>query len=287
MSAEAGERTGGGRSGWLRRLLRPVASAPGDREELIESLRLAERAHLIDPDSLAMLEGVLNVRELRVRDIMVPRSEMVVLPEGAEPQTYLPIVIESGHSRFPLIDERRDQVVGILLAKDLLAFIAQGEHFRVKDAMRPAVFVPESKRLNILLREFRTSRNHMAIVVDEYGGTAGLVSIEDVLEQIVGDIDDEHDASEEVNIRPHGRSRYTVRARMEIEEFNEYFGTRFDDAEFDTIGGLVTKEFGHVPVKGDQIELGGLSFKVLRADERRVHTLRVIGAPRSEQDDDG
>lgn len=277
MSGDSAE-PGSTRAGpWYRHLLQPLIRKILDRGELVQMLRAAERSHIIDPDSLAMMEGVLNVLELRVRDIMIPRSEMVVLNEGEDPQSWLPVVIESGHSRFPLLDTRRDQVAGILLAKDLLAYLAQGERFRVKDVVRPAVFVPESKRLNILLREFRTSRNHMAIVVDEYGGTAGLVSIEDVLEQIVGDIDDEHDVSEESDVRPHGRNRYTVRARMAIDEFNEYFGTAFDDTEFDTIGGVVMKEFGHLPVRGEQLELGGLNFKVLRADERRMHTLRVIG----------
>jgi len=262
---------------WHQRLLRFVRREPYNRRQIIDMLRAAERSHLIDPDTLATMEGALQVLDLRVRDIMVPRSEMVALEEGVDPRQYLPTVIESGHSRFPLMDSRRDQVSGILLAKDLLGLLARGEAgFDIKDVIRPAVFVPESKRLNILLREFRTSRNHMAIVVDEYGSPAGLVSIEDVLEQIVGEIDDEHDVSDEHFIRPHGRNRYTVRARTPIEDFNEYFGAALSDREYDTIGGLVLQRIGHVPRRGEEIDLGEFNFKVLRADQRRIHLMRVV-----------
>ncbi len=262
---------------WYRRWLRWLGREPPTVAELVGILRAAERDHLIDADTLATMEGALQVLEMRVRDIMIPRSEMVVLEAGADPREYLPTVIESGHSRFPLMDSRHDQVVGILMAKDLLAFLAQGEaRFDIKDVARPPVFVPESKRLNILLREFRTNRNHMAIVVDEYGGTAGLVSIEDVLEQIVGEIDDEHDIGEENYIRPHGRSRYTVQARTPIADFNEYFGARFEAREYDTIGGLVLRAFGQVPSRGEEIDLGGYNFKILRADQRRILLMRVV-----------
>src|SRR5581483_8071576 len=195
------------------------------------------------PRHLAMMEGALQVSEMQVRDIMVPRAQMIVVEETAELKEFLPIIIESGHSRFPVVD-RKGQVVGILLAKDLLPFLADksARRFLHKDVLRPAVFVPESKRLNILLREFRSSRNHLAIVVDEYGGVAGLVSIEDVIEQIVGDIADEHDITDVGFVKPHGANRYTVKARMPIAEFNAYFGTDFNDADVDTIGGLVLRE---------------------------------------------
>jgi magnesium and cobalt transporter len=263
---------------WSKRLRRLIRHEPRDRAELLDLLRDAEKVNLVDPDTLAMLEGALQVSEMQVRDIMVPRSQMVFVEEDVDPREFLRTVIDSGHSRFPVMNDRKDQVVGILLAKDLLAFLAQqlGERFQLKDVLRPAVFVPESKRLNILLREFRLSRNHLAIVVDEYGGVAGLVSIEDVIEQIVGEIDDEHDVGDESYVKPHGATRFTVKARTPIHDFNEYFGTDFSDAEYDTIGGLVLKELGHLPKKGERLEYKGFSFLVLRADRRRIHTLRVL-----------
>lgn len=259
----------------LRRLFRVQ---PRTRAELTDILRDAERNNLLDNDLLTMIEGAMQVSEMQVRDIMVPRSQMIAVEEGVDPREFLPTVIDSGHSRFPVVNDRKDQVVGILLAKDLLAYLAQanGERFQLKDVLRPAVFVPESKRLNVLLREFRTSRNHLAVVVDEYGSVAGLVSIEDVIEQIVGEIDDEHDIDHENYIKPHGASRFTVKARTPIADFNEYFQTDFSDAEFDTIGGLVLREFGHLPKKGERLEYRGFSFLVLRADRRRIHSLRVL-----------
>jgi len=254
--------------------------APCDREELLDVLRGAEKSSLVDPDTLVMLEGALSVPEMQVRDIMVPKPDMVVVVEGMEPKDFLPMIIESGHSRFPLFDDKREQVIGILLAKDVLAFFAQDqEKFDFKDMIRPVSFVPESKRLNILLRDFRTGRNHMAVVVDEYSEIAGLVTIEDVLEQIVGEIDDEHDVSDEDFIRRHARQRYTVRARVPIDDFNEYFDTRFTDEEFETLGGLITKAFGRVPDRGDELDYQGFNFKVLRADQRRIQILRVIARP--------
>ncbi|MCG3201441.1 MAG: Magnesium and cobalt efflux protein CorC [Gammaproteobacteria bacterium] len=263
---------------WLQRFRRIFRTEPRDRAELVEVLRDAERGNLVDTDTLAMLEGALQVSEMQVRDIMVPRSQMVVVEEGVDPREFLPTVIDSGHSRFPVMNERKDQVVGILLAKDLLAYIAQqsGERFQLKDVLRPAVFVPESKRLNILLREFRSSRNHLAIVVDEYGGVSGLVSIEDVIEQIVGEIEDEHDIEDEDYIKPHGTTRFTVKARTPIADFNEYFNVQFSNEDYDTIGGMVLKELGHLPKKGERLEYKGFSFLVLRADRRRIHTIRVI-----------
>lgn len=225
-----------------------------------------------------MIEGVLAVGGMQVRDIMVPRAQMVVVSEDEPPEDFVGAVIESGHSRFPVIGDNRDEVIGILLAKDLLAHFASGDRnrFALEDVMRPAVFIPESKRLNVLLREFRSSRNHMAIVVDEYGGVAGLVTIEDVLEQIVGDIDDEHDVDEDVSIRALGDGAHSVQALTPIEDFNEHFGTTLSDEEFDTIGGLVVNAFGHLPQQGESKDIAGLRFEVVRADGRRVHLLRVL-----------
>lgn len=283
MAGTGNKATGG--ATWLQRFRRVFRTEPRDRAELVEVLRDAERGNLVDTDTLAMLEGALQVSEMQVRDIMVPRSQMVVVEEGVEPREFLPTVIDSGHSRFPVMNERKDQVVGILLAKDLLAYIAQqsGERFQLKDVLRPAVFVPESKRLNILLREFRSSRNHLAIVVDEYGGVSGLVSIEDVIEQIVGEIEDEHDVEDEDYIKPHGTTRFTVKARTPIADFNEYFNVQFSNEDYDTIGGMVLKELGHLPKKGERLEHKGFSFLVLRADRRRIHTLRLIRHHPSEE----
>lgn len=264
--------------GWLERITRLVSSEPRDRESLIEMLRESEGRNILDPDSLAMIEGALLVSELQVRDIMIPRVQMSVLKYEDDLKTILGNVIESGHSRFPVIGDDANEVMGILLAKDLLTYTAEANSgsFEIKDIMRPAVFVPESKRLNVLLREFRASRNHMAIVVDEYSNVAGLITIEDVIEEIVGNIQDEHDIDEEDYIRQHGRNRYTVQAMTPIEEFNEYFGTDLSDDEYDTIGGLILNAFGHLPQRGEAIEYRGFSIKVLRADRRRIHLLRVI-----------
>jgi len=249
-----------------------------DREDLTKLLHDAASRSLIDVDALAMIEGVLQVSEMRVRDIMIPRSQMVVVERDVEPEQFLPVITESAHSRFPVIGDSKDEVVGILLAKDLLTYFQDGhkENFQVRDILRPAVFVPESKRLNVLLKEFRSSRNHMAIVVDEYGGVAGLVTIEDVLEQIVGEIEDEHDVEEEAFIRKFRDTSYTVKALTPIAEFNEHFGTQFSDEEFDTIAGLVTHHFGRLPRRGESLSLENMRFKVLRADSRRIHLLRVI-----------
>ncbi len=263
----------------LNRLRRCFIS-PRDTEDLEFCLQQAERHNLITPDTLTMIEGALRVARMQVDDIMVPVPDMVVVGKDEKPGEFLPRVIESGHSRFPVVDEER-KVVGLLLAKDLLAHLASGEQsFRLRDVMRPPVFVPESKRLNILLREFRISRNHLAIVVDEYGNTAGLVSIEDVLEQIVGSIDDEHDIEpEEAPIRQIGEGRYQVSARATIEEFNEFFRSRLPEEEFDTIGGLVLKAFGHLPRQGEKVSLEGFEVTVLQADRRRIHQLQVIPVP--------
>ena len=262
---------------WLRRLLESLSGEPQDLEELSEVLTDARERGLIDTDVFAMLEGVLQVSEIQVRDVMVPRSQMVVIQRDEPPERILPVVVESGHSRFPVVGEDRDEVVGILLAKDLLRYFADGGEgqFDIRECVRPAVFIPESKRLNVLLKEFRVSHNHMAIVVDEYGGVSGLLTIEDVLEQIVGDIGDEYDVDEGEGIRKEGERVFAVPALTRIEEFNSTFGTRFSDEEFDTIGGLVLHELGRMPRRGEAIEIGGMELKVLRADRRRIETLRV------------
>ncbi len=273
---------GSGTPSWLARLNKVLSGEPQDREQLIDLLRDAEKRNLVDAQALAMIEGVLQVGEMQVREIMVPRAQMVVVNSDSQPGDFIASVTESGHSRFPVIGDNRDEVEGILLAKDLLEYFARGkeQEFDMDDAMRPAVFVPESKRLNVLLREFRENRNHMAIVADEYGGVAGLVTIEDVLEQIVGEIDDEHDTEEDSFIRRLEKGEYTVKAITPIEDFNEYFNTDFNDDEFDTIGGVVIKGFGRLPKRGESVRTGGVTFKVLRADKRRVHLLRVISVER-------
>ena len=269
------------RRGWLSRLKQQMSGEPQDRAALLEELREATERGLVDADALEMLEGVLAVGELQVRDIMVPRSQMTVVERDAPPEQLLPIVVESGHSRFPVIGEDRDQVAGILLAKDLLRYYSEGgrEEFDIREVVRPAVFVPEAKRLNVLLKEFRKNRHHMAIVVDEYGGVAGLVTIEDVIEQIVGDIADEYDVEEDQSIRRDSERHYTVRALTRIEEFNQFFSTTFSDEEFDTIGGLVAHAFGRLPRRGESVRIDELEFRVLRADRRRIDLMRVV-APR-------
>jgi len=284
MNADhATDGNGQGTSSWLARLNKALTGEPQDREQLIELLRDAEKRNLLDPQALAMIEGVLHVGEMQVRDIMVPSAQMVVVSSDQQPDEFIASVTDSGHSRFPVIGDSRNEVEGILLAKDLLEYYSQGKdrEFDMDDSMRPAVFVPESKRLNVLLREFRENRNHMAIVVDEYGGVAGLVTIEDVLEQIVGEIDDEHDTEEGSFIRRLGNGEYTVKAITPIEDFNEYFKTDFDDDEFDTMGGVVIKGFGRLPRRGETTRTGGVTFKVLRADKRRVHLLRVLSVDRT------
>ncbi|MGH8271046.1 MAG: HlyC/CorC family transporter [Gammaproteobacteria bacterium] len=263
--------------GWLERLSQAFAGEPRDRDELIEVLRDAAEREIIDEGTLLMLSGVFAVGRMQVRDVMIARAQMVVVEHDADLDELLPIVIESGHSRFPVIGENRDEVVGLLLAKDLLRHITQKETgaFSINDYLRPAVHIPESKRLDVLLSEFRMSHNHIAIVVDEYGGVAGLVTIEDVLEQIVGDIDDEFDVDDETPIVDHGDRRYSVSALLPIDNFNEYFGARFSDDEFDTVGGLVIHELGHVPRASERVNIGGFAFHVVRADRRRVQLLEV------------
>ena len=266
---------------WLKRLTHGLVE-PQDRAELTGVLREAAARDLIDADALTMLEGVLEVGDLKVRDIMVPRAQMVFVRRSDPLARILPVVVESGHSRVPVMDEDRDDIVGILLAKDLLRLSTSSarERFDIREYMRPAVFVPESKRLNVLLKEFRRNRNHMAIVVDEYGGVAGLCTIEDVIEQIVGDIDDEFDVEDDQNIRRDAERQFTVRGVTRIGEFNEYFGAHLSEGEgVDTIAGLLLKQLGRLPRRGESTSLEGFEFRVLRADRRRIDTLRVL-APR-------
>ncbi len=276
--AESGRPDGPALRGLLDRLGAMLSSEPRDRVQLVEQLRTAQTRDLIDPEALAMLEGVLNVADMQVRDIMVPRAQMEVVRREADLPEIVPDVVASAHSRLPVIVDSRDEVVGILLAKDLLRFFpdASGEAFDMQEILRPAVFVPESKRLNVLLKEFRLSRNHMAIVVDEYGGVAGLVTIEDVLEQIVGEIEDEHDVDDYLTqILQHPGERYTIKALTPIEEFNAFFRTDFSEEDFDTIGGLLLSRFGHVPRRGESVSVDGMEFRVLRADNRRLHLVEM------------
>jgi magnesium and cobalt transporter len=284
---EAAEETSGGQRSLLDRLSHVLLGEPGTRDDLIEILRDATGRDLLDRDSLDMIEGVLQVSEMKVRDIMVPRSQMDVVDKNSAPENYLPMIIESGHSRFPMVEGDKDKVIGILLAKDLLRYLfldkKKRAHFNVHDMLRPAVFVPESKRLNVLLREFRTSRNHMAIVVNEYGGVAGLVTIEDVMEQIVGEISDEYDIDDDVMIMPREGGEYVVKALVNLTDFNSRLNTLFAHDEIETIGGLVMNRFGHVPRRGEKIDIDGFRFEVLRADSRRVYLLKVTPVEKNPQ----
>ena len=264
----------------LDRLSALLMRVPENHGELLHLLHAAYEKNLLDADALSMIEGVMQVSEMQVRDIMVPRAQMDLINIDDTPDRFIPHVIATAHSRFPVIDRDRDDVIGILLAKDLLRYYAGEEEFNVRDMLRPAVFVPESKRLNVLLREFRANRNHMAIVVDEYGGVAGLVTIEDVLEQIVGEIEDEYDLDEtEDHIVQQGPNRWRVKAPTEITAFNETIGTAFSDEDFDTVGGLVLHGFGRLPKRGESVTIEGLRFTVLRADSRRLHLLSVQKLP--------
>lgn len=259
----------------LERLSTMLLREPEDREQLIILLHSAFERNLLDADALSMMEGVIQVSERQVREIMIPRAQMDVIDISLPPEKFIPFVIETAHSRFPVIDGDKDNIVGILLAKDLLRYYA-GEEFEVRDMLRPAVFVPEAKRLNVLLRDFRSNHNHIALVVDEYGGVCGMVTIEDVLEQIVGDIEDEYDFDEdEDNLIPDGAGHWRVKAATEIADFNEALGTDFGDEEYDTVGGLVLKAAGQLPKRGDRIAIGDLVFTILRADSRRLYSVLV------------
>jgi magnesium and cobalt transporter len=271
---------------WRKRICRMLGNEPKDKEQLVELLQDAEQRALLDRDALAMIEGVMQVSDLRVGDIMIPRAEMVYVRRDDSLERILDIAVESAHSRFPVTGDDKGEVVGILLAKDLLSYCTESRRrgaFNIRDHLRGAVFVPESKRLNVLLKEFRSSRNHMAIVVDEYGAASGVVTIEDVLEQIVGDIEDEHDHDEGAFIFKRGKGEYTVKARTTVEDFNDYFGSALEAGEFDTVGGLVVNAFGHLPARGERAEIGDFRFTVMRADSRKVHLLTVRPLPTGDQ----
>ena len=271
------DRSSNEQKSWFNRLTQAFAHEPKNRKELLEVLREAHQNKLLDSEALAIVEGAIQVADLQVRDIMVPRSQMMSIKANQTPKEFLPSIIEAAHSRYPVVGESLDDVIGILLAKDLLPLILSGEqpNFNIKDLLRPATFVPESKRLNVLLREFRANHNHMAVVIDEYGGVAGLVTIEDVLEQIVGDIEDEHDVEEDSYVKPLPSGDFLVKALTPIDSFNESFDTQFSDDEFDTVGGLVMSAFGHLPKRNEVTEIGEFRFRVLNADSRRIHLLRL------------
>ena len=271
----------------FEKLSRIFLDLPQDRQELVEILQASESRDLLDRDALSMIEGVLQVSEIQVRDIMIPRSHMIVLEEDTPYEEMLPVISDSGHSRFPVIGENRDEIVGVLLAKDLLRYVDEEKRkeFDIKDVLRKTIFVPESKRLNILLKEFRASRNHMAVVVDEYSGVAGLVTIEDVLEQIVGDIDDEHDVEDVGNIRRMGVNRYSIKALTPIEEFNEFFESGFNEEESDTLAGMLMKHLGHMPKRGEAITIDNYLFKVMSADSRRIKHVQLILLPQSAREE--
>ncbi len=261
---------------WHRWLRNTVDTSVLNREELISELRQAQKNNIIGAEALGMIEGVMQVDKLRVRDIMIPRSNIRFIHYNDSFNDILKVVMDAGHSRYPVFDENRDDVEGILLAKDLLKYVGNEKNFDIDDILRPAIVVPESQKLNTLLSSFRTSRNHMAVVVDEYSGTSGVVTIEDVLEQIVGDIDDEHDRiDDKLNIRAQSEGRYIVQASTEIEEFNAYFSSELSIEKYDTIGGLVTQAAGKIPQQGEKITLAPFQFKVLRSDARRVQLLEV------------
>ena len=272
----------------LERLSSMLLREPEDRGQLVELLHGAFEKNLLDAEALAMIEGVMQVSEMQARDVMIPRSQMDMIDVEEQPVAFIPFVIETAHSRFPVYENGKDNVIGILLAKDLLRYYANAEEFDVRDMLRPAVFVPEAKRLNVLLRDFKANRNHIAIVVDEYGGVSGLITIEDVLEQIVGDIEDEFDFDEtEDNILPDKSGRFRVKAVTEIADFNDAFETHFSDDDFDTVGGLVINQFGRVPKRGESVTFNGFKFLVLRADSRMVHSLlveRIVAAEPDSKD---
>ena len=263
---------------WLDKLSFFLSDRPSNREELLERIRQAEEDQILDREALDTIEGALQMSHMQVRDIMVPRPQMAVVKADQSTQEFMQTITETSHSRFPVIGESPDEVLGILLAKDLLplAFAKQMDNFDLNAMLRKPIFVPESKRLSILLNEFRTNRYHMAIVLDEYGGVAGLVTIEDVLEQIVGEIEDETDAEEDDgNIRPFADKGFLVKALTTIDDFNAHFGTYYDETEFDTIGGIITQQFGHLPAKDESIQVGDLNFHILAADNRRILLMQV------------
>ncbi|MBD3635203.1 MAG: CBS domain-containing protein [Methylophaga sp.] len=269
---------------WVRKLSN-LFLEPQDQEQLIELIRSASERHILDSEALSIVEGALSVSQMQARDIMIPRSQVVMVSRDAPAEETLKLVTETAHSRFPVIDDDRDDVIGILLAKDLLSAVVSSGDFKfdLRELLRPAVFIPESKRLNVLLREFRARRNHMAIVVDEYGGVAGIVTIENVLEQIVGEIEDEHDFDDDTPILQRNENTYTIKALTPVDEFNEHFDTQWSDEDFDTVGGYVMNQFGHLPQRGEQITIGSFQFTVLRADNRRLYLMKMEVMPEEQE----
>ncbi len=271
------EDSGSDQRSWLERFSLAITGEPSSRSDLIELLRSAEQRDLLDAEALSIIEGALSVSDMQAREIMIPKSQMIVVRLDMSPKEFLPLVIESGHSRFPVLGEKPDDIVGILLAKDLLSLANQERKpkFNMRDLLRPCTAIPESKRLNVLLEEFRATRNHMAVVFDEYGIVSGIVTIEDVLEQIVGDIEDEFDFGDEEFIMKLADDDYTVKALTPIDEFNEAFGSDFSDKEFDTIGGVVTHHFGYIPKRDESVDVEGFKFKVLNSDKRSIRLLQL------------
>jgi magnesium and cobalt transporter len=261
---------------WLEKISHLLTGEPQNVDDLLELLREAKTRSLLDTDALSMIEGVLQVSQMRVRDIMIPRVQMIVLPKDATLESILPLVIESGHSRYPVIDGDKSKVIGVLLTKDLLVRVFENKNLTVQEIMRSVSIVPESKRLNVLLKESRTNGNHMAVVVDEYGQAAGLVTIEDVLEQIVGDIEDEHDDPEDENyVFQRSEKEYMLKALMPIDEFDEYFGTKLETDEYDTIGGFIVSQLERMPQKGESLTVDNLKFEVIKTDSRRIHLIKL------------
>lgn len=278
MSEDNPHSSNGSSRSWLEKIAQTLSGEPKNREQLVEVITEAEQRDVINPETREMIQGVMEVNEMRVRDIMIPRAQMVTIEIQQKTEEFLPMMLESAHSRFPVVNEDKDHIEGILLAKDLLTYAFDPEkEFTLKQVLRPAVIVPESKRVDVLLKEFRQKRYHMAIVVDEYGGVSGLVTIEDILELIVGEIEDEHDVEENENedIRPLNTYTYSVKALTSVEEFNQFFETDFDEEDADTIGGIVLKAFGHMPMKDEEVTLNDIQFKVTNADKRRLIQLKV------------
>lgn len=276
-----------GHKSWLDKLAQAFAQEPKTRQDLFDILQEANRNKLLDNDALAIVEGAIQIADLQVRDIMIPRSKMISIKACQTPEQFLPAIIDAAHSRYPVVGENNDEVLGILLAKDLLPLISKkDENFDLRNLIRPCNFVPESKRLNVLLKEFRANHNHMAVVIDEYGGVAGLVTIEDVLEQIVGDIEDEHDVEQDSFFRTLPTGDYIVKALTPVDDFNEFFNSGFSEDEFDTIGGLVMSAFGHLPKRNETIEIDHMRFRILNADSRRLHLLRITPLDKNSESDD-
>ncbi|TVP55124.1 MAG: CBS domain-containing protein [Halomonadaceae bacterium] len=267
-----------GQKSWLDRLSQAFNSEPQSVDELLHVLRSAEEQQLIDSDAMSIIEGAMQVTDMRVEEIMIPRSQMVTIKANAEPSEYMDEITTHAHSRYPVIGDSSDEIIGILLAKDLLPLAVKGTLNRdnIREILRPATVVPESKRLNQLLKEFKANRNHMAIVVDEYGGVAGLITIEDVLEQIVGEIEDEHDVDEESHIKARDDGSYALKALTPVEDFNAFFEADLDEEDFDTVGGLLLKQFGHLPRRGEKVSLGSFDFTILNADNRTIRLVKVI-----------